>query len=217
MKGTNVCARLGEDLDFSQKEAPGLKHLLDDYISPDVPVDSVDWRRRMLQVFKESVTDNTYQDLLAQHTDDEQQRIERFVAGEDPETISQGFVMGPSMGCREELAKMNEAHSIVHVSHHGVTVVKETKELVLKDQDWFHATARKMADFFGITVKETGTIGDVLVWKGRKGVCLQSLIGSRTGSYQGKVPKLGPQCRKRPKPYLRMQVCLRDPDHCQIC
>ena len=161
----NITYRLGEDTDFSRKDMPGLKPLLDDYISPDVPVDSVDWRRRMLRVFKDSVTDDTYQDVLAKHTPDEQRRIEDFVAGKDPAKVSEGFVMGPSMGCREELAKLHEAESIVRISEDGVTILKETRDLVDKIHDWFHKTAHRMADFFDIDKKEheRGHIGDVLV------------------------------------------------------
>ncbi|KAF2093916.1 hypothetical protein NA57DRAFT_61132 [Rhizodiscina lignyota] len=158
-----IANKLGEDTEFSRKEVPGLKPLLDDYINPDVEVDSVDWRRRMLQVFKDSETDNTYQDLLAKHSPDEQQRIERFVAGEDPAKVSDGFVMGPSMGFREELAKLHEAPSIVHVSRHGATVVKG--ELVPTDDDWFHRCVRKIAAHFGIHMEETGHKGEVLIYK----------------------------------------------------
>ena len=153
---------LSNDDEFSQKQVPGLKSLLNDYINPGVEVNSVDWRRRMLQVFKDSETDNTYQDFLAKHTPQEQSLIERFVDGQDPEKISDGFVMGPSMGCREELEKLRNADSIVHVSASEITHIKGDS-LVATVDGWFHSTVRKIATFIGIHVEETGHIDGVLV------------------------------------------------------
>lgn len=159
---TNPFNSLGNDAEFSQKQVPGLKSLLDDYISPDVAVDSVDWRRRMLKVFKDSETDNTYQDFLAKHTPQEQELVERFVAGEDPEKISDGFVMGPSMGCREELEKLRQAEHIVHVSAAEINTVRGA-DLVATDDDWFHTTVRKISNFFGGHHSEHGHLDGILV------------------------------------------------------
>jgi hypothetical protein len=146
----DIAESLSKDETFSTEEVPGLKSLLDDYIAPDVEVNNVDFVRRLLQVFKGSKTDDTYQDLLAKHTDVEQEKISSFVAGGDPSRISEDFEMGPSYGCREELKKLQEAPTVVHVSAGGITRVKTEVEAVAQaEHDWFHATVNKLADFFG--------------------------------------------------------------------
>ena len=117
----------------------------------------------MLQVFKDSETDDTYQNLLAKHTADERHRIEKFVDGEDPKQISDGFVMGPSLGCREELEKLREAETIVHVSASGIEAVKGSIDLVETAHDWFHSIVNKLAGWFGVHLPQTAHIGGILV------------------------------------------------------
>jgi hypothetical protein len=146
-----IAEKLASDTNqkFRQKRVPGLKTLLDDYIAPDVDVDDVIFHRRLLQVFKQS-EDQTYEHILGQHTPDEQRRIEAFVAGEDPEEISKGFVMGPSLGCRQELEKMLSSQSVVHISSAGPTAIKglSNDDLKKKDGHWFHRAMQKLAEFF---------------------------------------------------------------------
>jgi hypothetical protein len=122
---------------------------LDDYIAPDVDVDNVIFHRRLLQVFKQS-EDQTYEQILAQHTPDEQRRIEAFVAGEKPEEISKDFTMGPSLGCRQALEKMRSCESVVHISGAGPTAIKGLSDDDLKktDGDWFHRVVQKLAGLF---------------------------------------------------------------------
>ena len=133
--------------DFA-KEVPGLKSLLDDYLDPNVPVDKVDFHRRLLQTFKESETDNTYQDLLAKYTQDEQDRLEKFVDGKDPAKISHGFIMGPSLGAREEMDLLRKAKG-VHVSADGpVQVDGLSTEKVEKHKSPFHDFIHGLAELF---------------------------------------------------------------------
>ena len=99
-----------------------MKSLLDDYIAPDVDVGDVVFHCR-LQVFKQS-EDQTYEHILAQHTLDEQRRIEAFVAREKPEEVSKDFTMGSSLGCRQLLEKMHSCESVVHISGAGPIAIK---------------------------------------------------------------------------------------------
>src|ERR1700733_13004562 len=80
-----IAERLASDSnqEFRAKWVPGLKSLLDDYIEPDVDVGEVVFHSR-LQGFKQS-EDQTYEHILAQHTLEEQRRIEAFVAREKTE------------------------------------------------------------------------------------------------------------------------------------
>lgn len=186
----DIAESLSKDETFSTEEVPGLKSLLDDYIAPDVEVDNVDFVRRLLQVFKDSKTDDTYQDLLAKHTDDEKEKIAAFVAGGDPSKISQDFEMGPSYGCREELKTLQEAPTVVHVSASGVTLVKAEVEAVAQaEHDWFHSTVHKLADFFsshkgeleaaGVLVGRVAIGSDNCINSWRRCIIVQS---SRTGA-----------------------------------
>jgi hypothetical protein len=146
-----IAERLASDSnqEFRAKRVPGLKSLLDDYIAPDVDVDDVVFHRRLLRVFKQS-EDQTYEHILGQHTPDEQRRIEAFVAGEKPEEISKDFVMGPSLGCREELEKMYSCESVVHISSAGPSAIKGLSNDDLKKTDghWFHRAVQRLAEFF---------------------------------------------------------------------
>lgn len=99
---------LGKDTDFEKKELPGFQSLLSDYLSPDVETDKYGLIRRLLKVFKDS-SDNTYQDYLGYHTDDEKKRIERFVDGATAEECGKGFQILPNLGTREELEQLLSA------------------------------------------------------------------------------------------------------------
>ncbi|KAL0931490.1 uncharacterized protein CTRU02_214225 [Colletotrichum truncatum] len=133
---------------FSKKEVPGLQGLLDDYNSKDVDVDYVQFLRRLLRVFKDSETDNAYSKMLKKHTIDEQTRIERFLAGDDPEKVCHDFEMGPSLGCREELARFHDADCVVHVSAQGLKKLKAPIEaLAAKEKALIHKVLTGMESF----------------------------------------------------------------------
>ena len=103
--------------EFRKVQLPGLKDLLQDYISAKTDDSGIDFHRRLLQVFKRSA-DNTYEQLLGKHTQDEQDRLERFVKGAKLEDVGKGFVMGPSLGCREELQQLQPSRAL-HVPTAG--------------------------------------------------------------------------------------------------
>lgn len=103
-----IANALGDNADFATKELPGFKSLLQDFLSPDVDVDHHDFIRRLLKVFKDS-DDNTYQDLLGWHTDDEKKRVERFVDGAPAEECGKGFQILPNLGTREEVNQLLSA------------------------------------------------------------------------------------------------------------
>lgn len=103
-----VAKALGEHPEFSDRDVPGLAKLLDDYLDDDVDVNSwdsgrIDFMRRLLKVFKDSPSDNTYQDLQQYYTQNENDRLERFVEGEEAEKCSHGFRTGPSLGTRHQI------------------------------------------------------------------------------------------------------------------
>jgi hypothetical protein len=155
----HIVEKLDENPEFAQKEVPGLKDLLSDYASEDVTVSGVDFHRRLLQVFKDSETDGTYSWMLKQYTPEEQKQIEEFVAGGRPEDIGQTYTLGPSLGCREELAKLEQADSVVQLSFDGIKDVTPTEPMTsslasfsVKStasvvDDWFEKAVNKMVDF----------------------------------------------------------------------
>lgn len=131
-------------------------------------VDSVEWRRRLMRVFKDSSTDNAYSKLLEQYTPDEQQRITRFLEGEDPKDISQGFVLGPSLGCRHEMAEMKKAHAAVVVSPEGIRplIHSVTNSLVNgKDhhENIFTKIIHDIHDFFHQKKKASEKVDEITV------------------------------------------------------
>lgn len=93
---------LGQHEDAATKDLPGLQSILHDWLAPDVELDRLDLMRRLLKVFKDS-GDNTYQDLLGLHSDDEKHRLERFVDGASPEDAGKGFQMFPNLATRQEI------------------------------------------------------------------------------------------------------------------
>ena len=56
--------------DLNEELLPGLAHLLDDYLDPNIPVTTEDFTRRLLKVFRKS-TDNKYEELLKGYSHDE--------------------------------------------------------------------------------------------------------------------------------------------------
>jgi hypothetical protein len=93
---------LSKHEDAASKTLPGLQSVLHDWLAVDIRMDRQDFMRRLLKVFKDS-TDNTYQDLLGQHSDDEKHRLERFVEGASPEDAGKGFQMPPNLATRQEV------------------------------------------------------------------------------------------------------------------
>ena len=148
---------LGQDdkQDFRKTQVPGLKSLLDDYISDidksndQKQVDYVDFHRRLLKVFKDS-KDDTYQSLLQRYTNDESRRLDDFVEGADPQDVSAGFEMGPSLGCREEIDKLHHAETVVRISAGGIVNIKGLSdgEPPTPGGSWFHQQVHKLKDFF---------------------------------------------------------------------
>ena len=133
--------------DFA-KEVPGLQNLLDDYLDPNVEVDKVDFHRRLLRTFKQSQTDNTYQDLLAKYTQDEQDRLERFVDGDDPAKVSHGFIMGPSLGAREEVDLLKKAKGVQVSADGPVHVDGLSSDQDQKHESHFHEFIHGLAEMF---------------------------------------------------------------------
>ncbi|KAF5585230.1 oxidoreductase [Fusarium subglutinans] len=160
----HIVEKLDENPEFAQKSVPGLKELLTDFAAPDVLVSGEDFHRRLLQVFKNSETDGTYSQTLSKYTPEEQDHIKKFVAGASPEALGKDFAIGPSLGCRKELEKLQHADSIAQITPHGgverITpptpsctppddsasfgVAKVTKEV----DGWFHKAVSQLADFF---------------------------------------------------------------------
>lgn len=99
---------LKQNSDFATKQLPGFQSLLQDFLNPDVDVDQYALIRRLLKVFKDS-NDQTYEDLLGRHNDDEQKRIEKFVDGATAEHCGKGFQILPNLGTREEVGELLSA------------------------------------------------------------------------------------------------------------
>ena len=132
------------------KQLPHLKDVLDDYLNPDTDTTKVQFHRGLLQTFKDSETDNTYQNLLSKYSDDERSRLEKFVEGEDPEKVSKGFVMGPSMGARDEMNALRGSER-VHVTGAGPIHVDGLSSNELREKDnLLHKFVHQLADFFHI-------------------------------------------------------------------
>ncbi|KAJ4247501.1 hypothetical protein NW762_013178 [Fusarium torreyae] len=162
----HIVEKLDENPEFAKKNVPGLKDLLSDFASPNVTVSGVEFHRRLLQVFKGSETDGTYSQMLSQYTPEEQDQIEKFVSGANPEELGKNFTLGPSLGCREELCKLQQADSIFQITSHsgfqditpagqstmpldGISnlmsfSVAKTAQAV---DDWFDNAINKLADF----------------------------------------------------------------------
>ena len=153
-----IAKKLGE-VAFA-KDVPGLKDVLDDYLNPDTETTKVDFHRGLLSTFKRSEVDNTYQDLLAKYTQDEQDRLEKFVDGKPPAETCKGFIMGPSLGAREEMEALHGAEK-VDVSAAGPVHVDGLSSGELKKKDsGFHKFVTMLAEFFHLhKEKDSVTVG----------------------------------------------------------
>lgn len=93
-----------------QQRLPGLKALLDDYLDPSQSIgtdsDPEGFQRRLLQVFRDSQADFTYEDWLRKLQLSEQKRVVEFVDGGAVGDVSKGFTFGPSLGVREHFEMM---------------------------------------------------------------------------------------------------------------
>ena len=177
-------------------DVPGLKNLLDDYLDPKIPVEKVDFHRGLLKVFKQSQADNTYQDLLAQHTEEEQERLERFVEGESPQIVCDGFCPGPSLGFREEVQKLHSAE-LVKVSAAGPVHVDGLSGDELEEKDGlFHKLVHGLAELFHVhgekdEVQVIARCFELPYAKGLKGL------------QRRHIPELGLEHHKRTSLYMR--------------
>ena len=150
-----IANKLGES-DF-RKQVPGLKTLLDHYLEQKGDVDAVDFYRDLLNVFKKS-PDQTYEGLLAKYTADEQHRLETFVDGKKAREVSPGFTMGPSLGAREEMQKLQEA-TAVNVSAGGPVHVDGLSDDHLKEHHGhFHTFLHELAEMFHHKDKDSVTV-----------------------------------------------------------
>lgn len=128
---------------------PGLKPLLDDYLAPTVDVGRQDFHRRILQVFRDSDADFTYQELLAKYDPDEQEKVSRFVEGQDADDCCDGFEMGHSLGVREHMEKMPGALATVDVSSRGpVRVSGLSMGSLLERDNLFYRFVRGLCGLF---------------------------------------------------------------------
>lgn len=96
-----------------QEKLPGLKSLLEDYLAPDNDVgtdaDQEGFHRRLLQVFRDSQADFTYEQWLQKFRPDEQKRIADFVEGRPAGEVGKDFRFGLSLGVREHNELMLQA------------------------------------------------------------------------------------------------------------
>ncbi|RGP81448.1 xylitol oxidase [Fusarium longipes] len=162
----HIIRKLDENPKFAEKNVPGLKDLLSDFASPYVKVSGAEFHRRLLRVFRDSETDGTYSWMLSQHTPEERQNIEQFVAGASLQDIGQSFVLGPSLGCREEICKLQQADAIVQITPHSGIEHIQPQGQPIRDpsciaglinsrfcktvrgaDDWFEKVIKKLSDF----------------------------------------------------------------------
>ena len=133
---------LGKHEDAATKDLPGLQSVLHDWLAPDVELDRTDLTRRLLKVFKDS-SDNTFQDLLGQHSSDEKHRLERFLDGASPEDAGKGFQMLPNLATRQEIDDLLAA-----------PVLKEFAGLPTADSGLCLPLTTLLSRFFSIFKKE---------------------------------------------------------------
>jgi hypothetical protein len=72
---------LGLKEKIDEKELPGFTGLIDDWFNPDVEVNSEQFIRRFLHVFKQSDQDFTYEQIVGSYDDDLQKVFNDFVDG----------------------------------------------------------------------------------------------------------------------------------------
>lgn len=110
---------LAENEDI-HKKLPGLRTLLKDTVNPEVPVSPAEFHQRLLRVFRQSDYDFAYEENLKKLSQDERDRVEKFVAEEKPiDDVSRDFDMCISLGVREHLQHLTGMDSAV-VSSAGV-------------------------------------------------------------------------------------------------
>ena len=183
------------------KEVPGLEDVLDDYLNPDTDTTKVIFHRGLLQVFKRSQTDRTYEDLLDKYSDDEKSRLERFVNGDDPADVCKDFEMGPSLGAREEMELLHRAEK-VKVSAAGPVHVDGLSSNELKKRDSkFHKFVHALADFFH------GHKEEAAVTVGYAQRCQNTSAKEATGIQGRPIPKLGPQHHQQALVHMRTYNC----------
>ncbi|KAF8208699.1 hypothetical protein K438DRAFT_1961273 [Mycena galopus ATCC 62051] len=153
-----------------REQLPGLQSLLSDYLSTDREVTSEDFHRRLLEVFRRSPHDTTYEGCLAQLRPDQRARVEQFVDGKPLEDVSKGFEfqVGPSIGVKEHLELMATSNA-VHISSNAPIRVKGLGSIEeLKEADGiFHEFAMSLAKLFApCLVKKDGLkVDNVTVYR----------------------------------------------------
>jgi hypothetical protein len=115
-----LCDDIERDAFLLTKAFPGLVSLLRDELDPKIDVSGEDFTRSLLKVLKDSEVDDTYQNLLAEHTPDERKLIEAFVDGGPIGQVAGGFELGPSKGVRQELEKLHDAKEVVLIEPEGM-------------------------------------------------------------------------------------------------
>ncbi|TEA09874.1 hypothetical protein C8034_v011596 [Colletotrichum sidae] len=162
----DIIKSLEKSSDFSKRSVPGLKDLLKAHVDPDVNDTSIDFLRGLLRVFKDSETDGAYSDTLKRHTADEQQRIEKFVAGGKVKDVGRDFEMGPSLGFREEMRHMLNASHVLSVGADGVKAHRQPSLLASAVQGVFTPVVT-LLEAFAQKVKSDFE-GDLLVYYNTK-------------------------------------------------
>ncbi|KAI0011317.1 hypothetical protein F4779DRAFT_238289 [Xylariaceae sp. FL0662B] len=143
-----ITKALNENPDVSA-HFPGLKSLLDDYLDDNIDVDKFNFHRRMLRVFRESSTDNTYQDLLTEMTDDEKDRVERFVDGDESiDDCCHGFNLNFSLGVREHIKTMLQTDSVTVSAAGPVHVAGLSSDELKKKDSIFHRFINGLWELF---------------------------------------------------------------------
>jgi len=115
------------DHELNEKLLPGLAHLLDDYLDPEVPVTTEGFTRRLLKVFRRS-TDNTYGDLLKGYSHNEQAALEAFVKGRPASEAGHDLEYAPSIAARQELGHLQKAPLIESLQHELRKVKEDIRE-----------------------------------------------------------------------------------------
>ncbi|KAK9416811.1 hypothetical protein SUNI508_09509 [Seiridium unicorne] len=101
-----------DNIDKSEPGHSELLKLLDGYFGDKV--DHIDFLRGLLRVYRESKTDKAYQSFVKDKlTDDERDRVERFVTGAKAVEAGRGFQIPHSIGSREEAASLDRVSQVV--------------------------------------------------------------------------------------------------------
>lgn len=112
-----------DDADLDGRVLPGFADLLEKIVDVETDVPREESVRRMLSVFWKSETDETYSNVLAKYQPEEEHRIRSFVQnGKLATAVGKDFHIGPSLGAREELPKID-------VDGDGIPDELETEEV----------------------------------------------------------------------------------------